>query len=172
LIKNLLDPESVKTVIALQKAWCDGTKANVVDAYSCFLEKEGLTWTPPRYTRQETIPFIPSEAELNMLIGASGKKLGVFLQGLKETGVDPGELAAITGKDINREARTITLNHPVKGHRSRILSVSSDLIRRLEAIMSDSDRLFNQELLRSAFTYKRRTMARKLENPSCWASLS
>jgi integrase len=131
---NLLDPENVKKTIALQKTWCDGTKANVVDDYSCFLEKEGLTWNPPRYKRQEKIPFIPSEAELNMLIGATGKKLGTFLQGLKETGADPGELSAITSIDINKESRTITLNHPVKGHRPRILRVSKELINRIEAI--------------------------------------
>lgn len=71
---------------------------------------------PPRYTRKETIPFIPSESKLNMLIGACGKTLGTFLQGLKETGADPGELAAITSKDINKEARTVTLNNPFKGH--------------------------------------------------------
>jgi integrase len=162
---NILDPESVKNVIALQKSWGDGTKANVVDTYSCFLEKEGLTWTPPRYKRQETIPFIPSEAELNMLIGASGKTLSIFLQGLKETGADPGELAAITSKDVNKEARIITLNHPVKGHRPRILTVSQDLINRLETIANDSGRYFNADQLRRAFLYKRRTTVRKLSNP-------
>ena len=162
---NILDPETVKATIALQKTWCDGTKANVVDAYTCFLEKEGLTWKPPRYKRQETIPFIPSEAELNMLIGASSKKLGIFLQGLKETGADPGELVAITSKDINGEARTITLNHPVKGHRPRILTVSQDLIRRLEAISTDSGRIFDYMQVRNAFLYKRRTAAHKLMNP-------
>jgi integrase len=162
---NLLDPETVKNVIALQKTWSEGTKANVVDAYTCFLEKEGLTWKPPRYKRQETIPFIPSEAELNMLIGASGKILSVFLQGLKETGADPGELAAITSKDVNKEARIITLNHPVKGHRPRMLTVSQDLINRLETIANDSGRYFNADQLRRAFLYKRRTMVRKLSNP-------
>ena len=109
---NLLDPESVKKVITLQKTWCDGTKANVVDDYSCFLEKEGLTWNPPRYKRQETIPFIPSESELNMLIGATGKKLSTFLQGLKETGADPGELSAITSIDVNKESRTYNFKPP------------------------------------------------------------
>ena len=43
------------------------------DAYSCFLEKEGLTWNPPRYKQQSKIPFIPSEAELNKLIRASSR---------------------------------------------------------------------------------------------------
>ena len=162
---NILDPESVKGIIALQKSWSDGTKANVVDAYTCFLEKEGLTWNPPRYKQQQTIPFVPSEAELNMLIGACGKSLSIFLQGLKETGADPGELAAVTSKDINKEAKTITLNNPVKGHRPRILKVSQELINRLEPLMKESGRLFDDEQLRRAFLYKRRTMVRKLSNP-------
>lgn len=162
---KLYDPESVKETIALQKTWGDGTKANVVDAYTCFLEKEGLTWKPPRYTRTETIPFIPSEAELNQLIGSCGKVLSTFLQGLKETGADPGELAAVRSIDINKEARIITLNRPVKGHRSRILTVSQELIRRLEAITKDEDRIFDDEQLRRAFYYKRKTTAHKLSNP-------
>jgi integrase len=162
---KLYDPESVKETIALQKTWGDGTKANVVDAYACFLEKEGLSWNPPRYTPQQTIPFIPSEAELNMLIGACGKVLGTFLQGLKETGADPGELAAITSKDINKESRTITINKPVKGHRPRMLTVSVELVRRLEAITKGEGRIFDDEQLRRAFYYKRKTTAYKLSNP-------
>ncbi len=162
---NLYDPETVKAVIALQKTWCDGTKANVVDTYTCFLQKEGLTWDPPRYKREEKIPFIPSEAELNLLIGAAGRKLGIFLQGLKETGADPGELAAIMPKDINKEARTITLNHPVKGHRPRILTVSQDLINRLGTVMKEHGRTFKAEQLRRAFLLKKKAVARKLSNP-------
>jgi integrase len=162
---NLLDPESVKKILALQKTWSDGTKSNATDAYSCFLEKEGQTWNPPRYRRIETIPFIPSEAELNQLIGSCGKTLGTFLQGLKETGSDPGELAAITGKDINKEARTITINRPVKRHRPRILTVSAELIRRLESIICGQERIFDDFILRRAFYYKRKTTAHKLSNP-------
>jgi integrase/predicted RNA-binding Zn-ribbon protein involved in translation (DUF1610 family) len=162
---NLYDPETVKAVIALQQTWSDGTKANVVDAYSTFLTKEGLTWKPPRYKREETIPFIPSEAELNLLIGAAGRKLGIFLQGLKETGADPGELAGIEAKDVNKESRTITLNHPVKGHRPRILPVSVDLINRLETVMKNDGRTFNADQLRRAFFLKRKASARKLSNP-------
>jgi len=162
---NLSDPESVKQIIALQKTWSDGTKSNVVDAYTCFLEKDGLSWKPPRYTRTETIPFIPSEAELNQLIGSCGKVLGTFLQGLKETGADPGELAAIASKDINSEARTITLNNPVKGHRPRILTVSQELIHRLESITKNEGKIFDDILLRRAFYYKRKTTAHKLSNP-------
>ena len=162
---NLFDPESVKATIALQKTWSDGTKATAVSAYNCFLEKEGLTWTPPNYKRQETIPFIPSEAELDMLIGGSNKTLSIFLQGLKETGTDPGEFAPIESKDINVELKAISINHPVKGHRPRVLTVSQELINRLKPLMSKTGRLFDDEQLRRAFLYKRRSMVLKLSNP-------
>jgi len=106
-----------------------------------------------------------ARAELNQLIGSCGKTLGTFLQGLKETGSDPGELAAITGKDINKEARTITINRPVKRHRPRILTVSAELIRRLESMNCSQERIFDDFILRRAFYYKRKTTAHKLSNP-------
>ena len=162
---NLLDPENVKAVIALQKTWSAGTKANVVSAYDLFLHKEGLKWEIPRYKRDETIPFIPSEAELNQLIGAATKTLSIFLQGLKECGADPGELAAVESKDVGAETRTITLNHPVKGHRSRVLTVSQDLINRLKSLMAKEGRLFDDNKLRQNFNYLRKVAARKLGNP-------
>ena len=162
---NLFDSESVKATIALQKTWSDGTKAIAVSTYNCFLEMEGLTWNPPNYKRKETIPFIPSEAELDMLIGGCGKNLSIFLQGLKETGADPGEFANIESKDINMELKAITLNHPVKGHRPRVLTVSQTLTSRLEPLMKKEGRLFDDEILRRAFLYKRKTMVQKLSNP-------
>jgi len=55
---------------------------------------------------------------------------------------------------------------PVKGHRPRILTVSIELIRRLEQIMSNNNqRIFNQFQLERAFYYKRKTTAYKMANP-------
>ena len=39
---NLMDPESVKEVIAKCKEWSGGTKGIAVNVYSRFLTKEGL----------------------------------------------------------------------------------------------------------------------------------
>ena len=161
---NLLDPESVKKVMALQKTWSDGTKANIVDTYSCFLQMQNMTWSPPNYKRLEKIPFIPTEAELDQLIASAGKKLGTFLQGLKETGADPGELAAITLTDVNKEARTITINRPVKGHSPRIVSVSAELIRRLEMLPKNTEKIFDYINLYRNFYYSRKVAAHKLGN--------
>jgi len=162
---NLRNPESVKEVLALQQKWSDGTKANYVDTYTCFLEKEGLVWRPPKYKRVHKLPFVPSEIELDQLIAASGNKLGTYLQTLKETGADPGEAAGITWVDIDKEARTISINKPVKGHYSRIINVSAELINRLDSLPKNERRIFNQWTLYSNFYYRRKVTARKLQNP-------
>ncbi|MEM2102894.1 MAG: site-specific integrase [Candidatus Bathyarchaeia archaeon] len=161
---NILDPESVKKIISEQKTWGDGIKANYVDAYSCFLQKEGRTWNPPKYKRPRSIPFIPTETELDKLIAGCGRKMSIFLQCLKETGADPGEITPVEWSDINKEARTIVINHPVKGHRSRIITVSADLINRLETLPKTDVRIFNFKYFYQTFYYRRKTLATKLSN--------
>jgi len=53
-------------------------KQTAVDAYNLFLEKEEIKWKPPKYTRLETIPFIPSETELNQnLVWFSEKSIEI-----------------------------------------------------------------------------------------------
>ncbi|MEM2255139.1 MAG: WHIM1 domain-containing protein [Candidatus Bathyarchaeia archaeon] len=89
---NLLDPESVKEVIAKQDSWSEGRKEFAVNAYTSFLSMLGKTWNPPRYRRVEKLPFIPLESEIDMLIAGCSHKVGTFLQLLKETGLDQAKL--------------------------------------------------------------------------------
>jgi integrase len=53
----------------------------------------------------------------------------------------------------------------VKRHRPRILTVSAELIRRLESITCGQERIFDDFILRRAFYYKRKTTAHKLSHP-------
>ena len=164
---DLWNSENVKNVLA-QQTWTDGFKKNVVDAYSCFLIMEGLTWNPPRYQRQETLPFIPLETEIDQLIAGCGKKIGAFLRGLKETGADPGELWHVEWTDIDEIKRLIKINHPVRGHAPRILPVSKEFIAMLKKLSVTSERLFGKAQLKSVyhnFSNQRKRISCKLENP-------
>jgi len=87
---SLYDPDSVKTIIGKQ-SWCEGRKANAVDAYTSFLKMSGGKWEPPRYQGIRKIPFIPTETEVDQLIAACSKRMATFLQLLKETGIRCGE---------------------------------------------------------------------------------
>jgi len=164
---HLLNPEKIKEIIAQQSNWGDGNKRNVANAYTLFLAMHGLTWNPPRYKQPETLPWIPLEEELDTLIRTTGKRMSMFLQGLKETGADPGELDAIRWIDINPQARTITINHPVRGHRPRILDVSRELIDRLNTLPKVNERVFQGSLdsRGRGFEDQRKVAARKFNNP-------
>jgi integrase len=161
---NPWDPESVKDVLASQTEWSDSYKMLLTYAYQGFLEMEGLSWKKPRYKQEEFLPFIPTEEELNQLIFGVGRQIGTFLQGLKDTGADPGELAKLRWIDLNKEARTVNIR-PVKGHNPRILRVSEEFLRRVGALPRKSEYIFNYESVRSCYTKSRKTLARKLRNP-------
>lgn len=109
--------------------------------------------------------FIALESELDALINACGKITGAFLQGLKDTGADPGELAAIEWTEINFETKTVFINHPVKGHNPRILTISPEFIRRLATHSRKRQRVFNRVSLNGNFYAQRKRVARKLGNP-------
>jgi len=72
--------------------------------------------------------------------------------------------AAITLTDVNKEARTITINRPVKGHSPRIVSVSAELIRRLEMLPKNTEKIFDYINLYRNFYYSRKVAAHKLGN--------
>jgi len=164
---NLWDPEHVKKIIATQETWGSGYKANVVHAYSNFAEMEGLTWTPPKYKKSDKVPFVPLESELDQLINGCGKTVSIFLEGLKETGADPGELWRVKWIDINKQSKTLAINHPVKGHNARILPISRDWMARLELLPKRSERVFPmvQHALYSNFRDQRKRLAQDFNNP-------
>ncbi len=95
------------------------------------------------------------------------KKTGTFLQGLKDTGADPGELRQLEWIDVNKQAKTVAINHPVKGHNPRIVPVSNKFLRRLEILPKKSEKVFGctYESLASCFYDHRKRATRKLGNP-------
>jgi integrase len=160
---DLDDPETVKSLLAKQQSWTDNHKMLLTYAYESFLEMEGKTWQRPTYRQSKTMLFVPMEEELDQLIHGSEKKLGTFLQGLKDTGCDPGELAKLKWIDLNTETKTATIT-PVKGHKSRMLKISDEFLRRTQTLPRNSEYLFNYLSLRRAFGKARTSLVRKLNN--------
>jgi integrase len=161
---NLGDPESVKEILAKHNEWTDSYKMLLTYAYEAFLKMQGKTWEKPRYKQENALPFIPTEEELDQLIAGTGKKVGTFLQGLKDTGCDPGELAKLRWIDINWEAGTVNIR-PVKGHSPRLLKVSDEFLRRVSTLPRKGEYVFNYESLKSGFADAKKRLACKLENP-------
>jgi integrase len=159
----------VKAIIAKQP-WSEGRKANAVDAYTSFLKVTGGKWEPPRYEGVHKIPFIPTETEIDQLIAGCSKRMGTFLQLLKETGMRSGEAWILLWKDIDTVTKTVRVT-PEKGSNPRISRISQKLAALLEALpRTYGDRIFSAlsqplDHHRDHFTQQRRRIAHKLKNP-------
>lgn len=161
---DLCNPEEVKGYIA-KKPWKESTKIIYAIVLRNFLKFLKIPWEPPKYTLQQEIPFIPTETELDQLIAAAGRRLGAFLQLLKETGARSGEIAKLRWEDVDFEQKTIRIK-PEKGSLPRILPISATAIERLKRLPKTSERIFSTVIsLRSNFHDQRRRIARKLANP-------
>jgi integrase len=162
---NLHDPESVKEAIA--KLHCkDGTKMLCVYAYEAFAKMEKIAWNRPRYKQEETLPFVPDEAELDSLIAScQSRRMAAFLQSLKETYADPGEVLRLRWIDIS--GNIITINNPVKGHLPGQLEVTNKLLAMLDCLPKASERIFPATYMNiyTSFDKVRRRAARMLQNP-------
>jgi len=117
---NLLDPESIKEVLAREKKWSQNRRRNVINAYTLFLKSNGLTWEKPRCNVTRKIPFIPTEQEIDDLIAGSSRKVSTFLQLIKETAMRSGEAKRILWTDIDFERKVIILNQPEKNGLPRV----------------------------------------------------
>lgn len=163
---DLLDPQSVKEVVASQSSWNINTKKSIADIYTAFLSFLGKAWKPPKYKTVRELPFIPLESEIDALIAACGKRTATFLQLLKETAMRSCEAVSLTWTDVDAERRTIRVV-PKKGGNPRILNVSEKLIEMLNALPKNGKRVFgdvNLSCIRSTFSYSRKRAARKLQN--------
>jgi integrase len=164
---DLFNTDSVKDVISRQEWSPNRRRRNVINAYTMLLTLNKMTWTPPRCTVTESLPFIPTEQEIDSLISAAPKKLSTFLLLLKETAMRRGEAKRLEWINIDSERNTITLNEPEKNSNPRIWKVTSQLIARLNALPKNSTRVFGDskmDSLKSAFLHLRKKQASKLQN--------
>jgi integrase len=162
---NLMDPEAVKETIARLPLKVN-TKATIVSVYTDFLKCFNLTWEPPEYKMEESIPFILLESEIDQLIASCNKRIAALLQLLKETGARIGEAAKLKWIDFDNERRTLRIR-PEKGSNPRIIPILEKLVGMLNNLPKKGEYIFNPntKALRGAFNKQRRKAAIKLNNP-------
>jgi integrase len=164
---NLLKPESVKTVIAESDSWSSGHKQVVVQAYSSFAKMMHIQWEPPCYIHIKSLPFVPSEKEIDALIAGMSKKVATSLQLLKETGMRIGETWNLRWIDIDQEKNTIRCRAEKHGN-PREFKVSTKLLGMLNMLPKRNDYVFAKANLnghRWNYEKQRKRMAVKLQNP-------
>ena len=173
---NLLNSDDVKAKIAQhtykfkngrEGKWKDSTKALAVQAYDAFCTMEGLKWTKPKYKAQETILIVADEKDLDCLISsAQSKRMTAYLQCLKETYCDPGEIIALEWKEI--KGNIITIAHPCKGHYAGQYDVSNRLISMINRLPKKDKRVFptTYQVMLMCLNALKKKAARKQQNPA------
>lgn len=164
---TLDEPESVKEVLAKLNVSAN-SKALIVATYTSFLKFQNNSWIPPKYKRQDKIPFIPQESEIDALISGCSRRISALLLLLKETGMRIGEACRLKWTDINAENNTIAVNEPEKGSNARIIRVSDRLIGVVEALPKKCDRVFgksNKTDKSHSYQRQRIWLSKKLSNP-------
>jgi integrase len=164
---DLTDPETVKEMIAKQGSWSIGRKELAVECYSNYLIFAGGAWSPPIYRRVETLPFIPTEGEIDQLIASCGNKTSTFLQLLKETGARCGEAWQTEWTDIDTQSNTVRIK-PEKHSNPRILRISRRLVERLLDLPNQSKYVFGGTSLKTRqriYERSRKLASIKTRNP-------
>jgi len=163
---NLLNPEDVKKVIS-QAKWKDSTKKLAVCAYDIMVRQLlKIDWNPPEYKQKDSLPFVPTEKELDQIIAScKTKRMMTFLQTLKETFADPGEILRLEWKDISDNI--ITINNPVKGHNAGQVKISNKLASMLNSLPKTSNKVFPTRYHYVYLTFRRlrQRLACELKNP-------
>jgi integrase len=105
---NLNEPNRMKTLICPYPV-SEGRKTLLADAYNYYVQWKGLMWIKPKFVREDKPIFVPLEKELDQLIANAYEKMSVFLELLKECGMDSGEAWKLRWIDINAENKTVDI---------------------------------------------------------------
>jgi integrase len=131
------NPDKIRTLICTHQV-SEGRKELLANAYDYYVNYNCWTWTKPRFTKEDKPIFLPFESELDQLISNARDKMSIFLQFLKETGVDSGEARKLRWIDVNTQNNTVgTIT--TKNHNARTLVVSSNMISRLMTLQHKNE---------------------------------
>jgi integrase len=126
----------------------------------------GKTWERPKYTTTSSLPYIPTEEEIDTLIASASHKTATLLQLLKETGMRIGEAERLKWLHIDQQRKLIYITAE-KGSNSRLLPISEKLIGMLNQLPKKTDNIFTttNNGTRNTFIEIRNRTAKKLNNP-------
>ena len=172
---KLSDPDSFVRFLNTT-SWASGTKDVAVDSYRDYLNMVGLTEVKlPHIRREDKMPFIPLEKELDALINCVRAKTSAFLRVLKDTGCRPIEAYSLKWLDVDVANKCVTITG-AKYSRSRKLNVKDQTLNMLFGIEKQSQYIFSHSGIKERlgielehfsrnYSKSRKRISRKLKNP-------
>ena len=178
LLKHGVELPNPDNVIAFLNTcgWASGTKDITINAYRDYLNMLGLTEIKlPHIRREETLPFVPLEEELDSVISSVRTKMATFLRVLKDTGARPIEAWTLKWTDISTTAKCVAIT-PAKYSHARKLGITEQTLNMLLALPKKNQYVFSSSGQRDRFAdelehfainfVKARTrVANKMQNP-------
>ena len=167
---DLDDPESVKGYVA-NKNSSNGYKEALCDVYDRYAKYNGLSWSRPRYERDDQPPYVPNEEELNTLIANSGPKYAMLLSLLKDTGMRPieAERSRVRWFDFQRGVVNVQTAKKGKGRTLELKPQTLAMLKRYIGVhnLGLNDRIFAKvkTMRRELKNIKARTI-KKLQRPN------
>ena len=165
------NPKSVKEELARRDV-SEGTKEKYCWVYERYLRQHGIRWDRPRYRRVERLPFIPTEKDIDQLVGGLSKRLATIVLFLKETGCRKGEMWDVKWVDIDSERNIVQINSPEKNSRPRKVRISSRLMSLINQLPRACEYIFRKSKdssphsILSYYWQKRKEISRKVNNPN------
>jgi integrase len=145
------------------------------------LSLEEIPFTKPRYRRRDKLPHISLEKDIEALIAALPKKVGIFTRSIYETGGRCGEMWALKWVDVDFQNSTLLINKPEKNSRARQLKVSTQLIGLLSTLPRTCEFVFRKHptaksaSMQSYYIREKKKISNALCNPKLvqitWKSL-
>ncbi|MGA3191709.1 MAG: site-specific integrase [Candidatus Bathyarchaeia archaeon] len=167
---NTTEPEEVKLYIA-DKACGNGHKENLVEAYACYINSEGLTWEQPFYQRYDKKRRAPKEELVDFLINHTRIEMALKLSMSKDLGQRPIELTWLTVKDIDLSTGIVSITgakHTV-GRDGKLKNKSLDLLKIYikKKNLKPNNRLFKMksENLSNNYRHYRNRIANEYDMP-------
>jgi integrase len=123
---NLANPTYVKTHLATHP-YTENRKFKIINDINRLYKHLNIPWQRPRSRRIETLPFLPTEEEINQLIGGLGPKLACYMLLVKDTYARACEVFNLKRTDFDPNTGTINIA-PEKGSKRRRLKLKPQTI--------------------------------------------
>ena len=134
---NLWDTTAVENYLENSNL-SGGTKVNYSVAYMNWCRFKGFEYERKKYRRKEKLPYIPTEKDIDQLIGGFlNSKYGAYIQLIKETAFRPIEASRLKPIDFDLNRKIVTLNDPAKNGNPRQLKISDKAISMLIPLMNN-----------------------------------
>jgi integrase len=165
---NLWDVSAVERYL-LDSKLSNGHKNSVSYAYQDWCKMNGFDYTPKLFKREEKLPYVPRENEIDQLISGCGFRLASFLQLLKESGCRPREAWMLKQTDFDIPQQVCYINSPAKGSNPRVFKMSSKLTSMISRMMKiNSEKIWDVKLenIQRSYQRSRHVIATRLSDPN------